>query len=146
MTESAMTGEIEALAGDLLYHETGDRITRKDLNNAYRMGQENARLAAELLGPSLAEAADALTRLTAELARVEGELRQAALNYLALDWQATDALDRALTAEAALAKAVEAEREAFKAGLEEAAQFLEACDDYGDRHKAAEIRSRAQEG
>ena len=45
----------------------------------------------------------------------------------------------------ALAKAVEAEREAFKAGLEEAAQFLEAFDDYGDRHKAAAIRSRAQE-
>lgn len=32
-----------------LFHVTGERITRKDLNNAYRSGQENGRLAAHLL-------------------------------------------------------------------------------------------------
>lgn len=32
-----------------LYHKTGERITRKDLNNAYRSGQENGRMAAHLL-------------------------------------------------------------------------------------------------
>ena len=30
---------------------------------------------------------------------------------------------------------------ARREGLEAAAQYLEACDDYGDRHKAAEIRA-----
>ena len=46
---------IEGLVGASLHHETGERITRKDLNNAYRMGQENARLAAELLPPLVSE-------------------------------------------------------------------------------------------
>lgn len=35
------------LAEQHLRHETGERITRKDLNNAYRSGQENGRLFAE---------------------------------------------------------------------------------------------------
>lgn len=40
---------IRALADDARTHETGERITRKDLNNAYRSGQENGRLAAHLI-------------------------------------------------------------------------------------------------
>lgn len=43
-------------AGGELHHATGERITRKDLNNAYRMGREEGRLAAELL-PALAKPA-----------------------------------------------------------------------------------------
>jgi uncharacterized caspase-like protein len=46
-----------------LYHETGERITRKDLNNAYREGQQNGRLAAHLIdGVPTAEAALASAR------------------------------------------------------------------------------------
>jgi hypothetical protein len=41
-----------------LFHVTGERITRKDLNNAYRSGQENGRLAAHLLDGATAPAAD----------------------------------------------------------------------------------------
>lgn len=41
-----------------LFHVTGERITRKDLNNAYRSGQENGRLAAHLLDGAPAPAAD----------------------------------------------------------------------------------------
>jgi len=43
-------------AGGELHHATGERITRKDLNNAYRMGREEGRLVAELL-PALAKPA-----------------------------------------------------------------------------------------
>lgn len=43
-------------AGGELHHATGERITRKDLNNAYRMGREEGRLAAELL-PALTKPA-----------------------------------------------------------------------------------------
>lgn len=41
-----------------LFHVTGERITRKDLNNAYRSGQENGRLAAHPLDGAPAPAAD----------------------------------------------------------------------------------------
>ncbi len=41
---------------DMLHHVTGERITRKDLNNAHRMGREEGRLAAELLPPLASDA------------------------------------------------------------------------------------------
>ncbi|WP_157733191.1 hypothetical protein [Bosea sp. AS-1] len=37
------------LAEKSLHHENGERITRKDLNNAYREGSEKGRLAAHLI-------------------------------------------------------------------------------------------------
>lgn len=65
---------IEGLVGASLHHETGERITRKDLNNAYRMGQENGRLAAELL-PALARASDSrVSELQAENEKLRAAL------------------------------------------------------------------------
>lgn len=40
---------IEAYLLTSLHHPMGERITRKDLNNAHRMGREEGRLAAEVL-------------------------------------------------------------------------------------------------
>lgn len=49
-----------------LHHPTGERITRKDLNNAFRQGRENGRLAAEALD------AEACAAIAAELADPAG--------------------------------------------------------------------------
>lgn len=54
----AAEARAKALEAETLHHETGERITRKDLNNAYRAGQENGRLAAELLPALSARSAE----------------------------------------------------------------------------------------
>jgi len=43
-----LRARVEELEGAALHHETGERITRKDLNNAFRQGQENGRAFAVL--------------------------------------------------------------------------------------------------
>lgn len=83
------------------------------------------------------EAADLLAAQAAELAKRDEWMLHWQTKCQATNDLLQEATARALAAEAALAKA-------FDEGLEAAAQFLEACDDYGDRHKATEIRALAK--
>lgn len=46
---SRLAQENERLKAASLHHETGERISRKNLNDAFRQGQENGRMAAHLI-------------------------------------------------------------------------------------------------
>lgn len=108
MTETAMTGEIEALVVRLRAHKPYNQFTD---------------------GPLVIEAADALTRLTAELARKDEEIMRLTADYAACAESRVLLAKSALTAEAAFSKAVEAER----------AQCAKMVDDY----VATAIRARS---
>jgi hypothetical protein len=75
LNERALAAEA-ALSEESLFHASGERITRKDLNNAYRLGQENGRMFERTLGKDVAEALAAMAEEERDITHVHEPLVQ----------------------------------------------------------------------